>query len=63
MSHFKQRTPYAGSGRSHAFLELRVVLPMVDTIIFATIGSANAKLGISHEVTASRAGSPSGRTA
>ena len=45
------------------YAELRVVLPLVDTrLLFATIGSTNAKPNTSHEVTASRAGSPSGRT-
>jgi hypothetical protein len=64
MSHFKQRTPYAGSSHFVTFAELREVLPLVDTKIFlATIGSTIAKPNTSHEVTASRAGSPSGRTA
>jgi len=64
MSHLNRRTPYAGSGHLVTYAELRMVLPLVDTgIFFATIGSTNAKPNTSHEVTASRAGSPSGRTA
>ncbi len=63
MSHFKQEAPCAGSGHFVTFAELRVVLPLVDTrIIFAIIGSTNAQPNTSHELTASRAGSPSGRT-
>ena len=50
-------------GRSHALLLLRAVLPLVGQIWFATIGSTHAKPNTRHEVTAARAGRPSGRTA
>jgi hypothetical protein len=64
MSHFNQEAPYAGSDHFVTHIGLRVAAPDGRKQDFHFDQRENhAKLGISHEVTASRAGSPSGRTA
>jgi len=56
-------THYAWGGRSHAFLLLRLDLPLVGRKIwFATNGSAQPKASARNEVAAPRAAGPSGRT-
>ena len=50
------RAPYAGGGRSHAFLKLRAVLPMVGTELMSDHREHHAKPNTRHEVTAARAG-------
>ena len=54
------RAPYAGSGHFVTRIGLRVVLPMVAIKIRADHREHDAKPNTSHEVTAARAGLPSG---